>query len=133
MSDVQSQELTPFEPNTAELMLSDARKAAEALGKNSKLRAHYIKLTVMNNVLRAFVYLYKLEQKYTNAQEALLRMLCNVESRKNRIFLTSDKIILHDALVAYEEILHSCTDDQLKEVLQLVDARRSEGKWLVVK
>ena len=65
-------------------LLFDANAAVAGILKNSKLRIHYIKLVVMNDIMRAFVHLYKLDEKYDTAQADLLRVLTEVEARKDR-------------------------------------------------
>lgn len=119
-------------PDTAEI-LEDARLAIAAINKNSKLRAHFLKIVMMNNIMRAFVTKYQLDKSYTVAQQALLEVIVNVESRRDRCWFRSDKIILLDAYNSYYDLLVSATDDQLNEIMRMVDENRTEGKWLVYK
>lgn len=124
-------ELHNRQDNTAIEMVADARKAIDSIRKGSKLRMHYLTLVVMNNVFRAFVTMYELDPKYKLAQESLLKVLCDMEGRKNRVILRNEYILLDIAHDLYEEILISTEDHQLREMLLLVDAKRDEGKWLV--
>lgn len=119
-------------PDTAEI-LEDARLAIAAINKNSKLRAHFLKIVMMNNIMRAFVTKYQLDKSYTVTQQALLEVIIKVESRRDRCWFRSDKIILLDAYNAYYDLLVSATDDQLNEIMRMVDENRTEGKWLVYK
>lgn len=111
--------------------VDDVVIAIAGINKNSKLRAHYLKLVMMNNIMRAFVTIYDIDSKYKTSQEALLDTLKRVEARKNRLWLTSDKIAVEEAFINYKEILDSATEEQLKHVLEFVDYNRNEGRWLV--
>ena len=121
----------PLHPD-AQLILDDARKATLATCKNSKLRAHYLKLVMMNNIMRAFVTMYDLNTSYRYAQEALLNALCRVETRRDRAWFTSDKVALEEALFLYEELITAADEEQLREVMEYVEFNRDAGQWGVL-
>lgn len=121
---------TKEELRDAELMLASAKVAVDGVCKNSKLRNHYIHLAVMNNIMRAFVVHYELDS-YKAIQEQLLTILRRVEARKNRLWMTSEKIQLHTFFTAYCELLRSATEEQLCEILRFVEQNSHEGKWIV--
>ena len=114
-------------------MIQEVEGALEALKKGSKLRIHYLKLVMMNNIFRAFVELYTLDPKYKNAQILVLNALLDVEGRKNRKFLTGEFIALYEALDLYKDLMVSSDPQQLTEVLLYINAYRSEGKWGVLR
>ena len=99
-------------------------EAVKGITKNSRLRSHYLKLAMMANIMRAFVVAYELDPSYKLKQEALLATLYTVESRKNRQWLTSDKISVQEAYNAFVEIMESVTEEQLLEVMQYVDKHK---------
>lgn len=114
------------------MMLQDAKLAIAAIGKNSKLRAHYLKLVMMNNIMRAFVVIYDLEDRYDRVRSVLTETLCRVEARKDRAWFTSDKIALQQAFELYEELLLSSEEEQLHEIMQFVESNREGGRWAVL-
>lgn len=122
-----------IEPSDMQFVIDDLKVAIKGVNSNSKLRSHYLKLAMMNNVMRAFVTIYDLDPKYKASQEALLATLTRVEARKDRNWLSSDKIALELAFVDYQEIVMSSTEDQMIHVLEFVDFNRTEGRWLVTK
>lgn len=121
---------TKEEPHDVEMILANAKVAVDGVCKNSKLREHYIRLAIMNNIMRAFVVHYELDS-YKAIQEQLLLILRRVEERKNRIWLTSEKIQLHTFFTAYCELLRSATEEQLCEILRFVEQNSNAGKWIV--
>lgn len=116
----------------AQMMLQDVKLAIAAIGKNSKLRAHYLKLVMMNNIMRAFVVIYDLEDRYDRVRSVLTETLCRVEARKDRAWFTSDKIALQQAFELYEELLLSSEEEQLHEIMQFVESNREGGRWAVL-
>lgn len=119
-----------FGPQTSHCMIADGRKAHEAICKNSRLRSHYLTLVVLNNTMRAFVVNYDLDPRFTASQMAWHSTLVRVESRKDRTYLTSDKIAILEGLNTFQELLEVTTDEQLQEMLLYVDRHRSECKWV---
>jgi hypothetical protein len=117
----------------ASQMVEDAKKAYTALSKGSRLRKHYIALTVMNNVFRAFVTMYELEPEYVASQKAFLKVLLDSEARRNRFIFKPEFEIIAQALIHYESIIISATDEQLKEMLLLVEGLQDDCKYVVTR
>ncbi len=115
-------------PDT-KMILDDTKEAIKATQKNSKLRIHFLKLVMMNNIMRAFTTLYTLDAEYDQAQKALLKVLIDVEARKNRAWFTAEKALLDSTFVLYDILLGNATDEQLNEIVRFVDENRNEGKW----
>lgn len=114
-------------------MLQDAEHAIKSFKKGSKLRDHYLKLVVMNNVFRAFVVIYELPPEYKEAQEALLKVLRTVEARKNRAVFLNEHPVLDAAFDLYRVLLDSAESRELQEIVEFVDHQREAGRWLVSK
>ena len=114
-------------------LLFDANAAVTGILKNSKLRIHYIKLVVMNNIMRAFVALYKLDEKYKEAQKDLLDTLVRVESRKDRCWFNQDKQTLIKAHTCYCELMESISNKDLFELMQYVEANQNTGQHLIIR
>lgn len=114
-------------------LLFDANAAVTGILKNSKLRMHYIKLIVMNNIMRAFVHLYKLDEKYNTAQSDLLRVLTEVEARKDRSWFKQDKETLVKSHTLYCELMESISNEDLFELMQYVEANQHTGSRIVFK
>ena len=112
---------------------NELKKLFKAVQKGSKLRDHYIKLVVMNNIMRAFVVAYKMPAEFQASQEAFLETLVRVESRKNRAWLTSDLIVVQEALHAYETIIESSDEEMIAEMLEFVNYNREQGRWAIMK
>lgn len=117
-----------LEPDT-KLILDDTKNAIKAIQKNSKLRTHFLKLVMMNNIMRAFSTLYTLDTEYVQAQLALFKVLVDVESRKNRAWFTAEKALLDTTFVLFDILLGSATAEQLNEIVCFVDENRNAGKW----
>ena len=117
-----------LEPDT-KMILDETRGAIVAILKNSKPRIHYLRLVMMNNIMRAFLTLYTLEDEYEQAQKALLKTLIDVEARKNRAWFTADKAVLVSTFELFDILLGSATDEQLNEIVRFVDENREAGKW----
>ena len=120
-------------PQDIQNILEETRLSIDAIKKNSKLRMHYLRAIMMNNILRAFAVKYHLEEKYLNTQKALLDALLRVEARPGRQWLTNEKIALADAFNFFREILESSSSEQLIDILYFVDENRTQGKWVVYK
>lgn len=114
-------------------LLFDANTAVAGILKNSKLRMHYIKLVVMNNIMRAFVHLYKLDEKYTTAQKELLRVLTETEARKDRTWFKQDKETLVKSHTLYCELMESISNEDLFELMQFVEYSQNSGSYLVTR
>lgn len=114
-------------------LLFDANAAVTGILKNSKLRTHYIKLVVMNNIMRAFVHLYKLDEKYMTAQKELLRVLTEVEARKDRTWFKQDKETLVKSHTLYCELMESISNEDLFELMQFVEFSQNTGSYLVTR
>ena len=114
-------------------LIKRAKEAFKAVQKGSKLRDHYIKLVVMNNIMRAFVVAYKMPAEFQASQEAFLETLVRVENRKNRAWLTSDLIVVQEALHAYETIIESSDEEMIAEMLEFVNYNREQGRWAIMK
>lgn len=113
------------------MIYADAEESLAAIRKKSRLRIHYLRLVLMNNILRAFVTLYELDPIFKSRQEAMLDALKRVEQSRNRVFLTSDLIAIQEAITSYRDILDSCTKDQIDEVLFFIDKNKTECKWAI--
>ena len=87
-------------------LIKRAKEAFKAVQKGSKLRDHYIKLVVMNNIMRAFVVAYKMPAEFQASQEAL-----------------------H----AYETIIESSDEEMIAEMLEFVNYNREQGRWAIMK
>ena len=114
-------------------LLFDANSAVTGILKNSKLRTHYIKLVVMNNIMRAFVHLYKLDEKYMTAQKELLRVLTETEARKDRTWFKQDKETLVKSHTLYCELMESISNEDLFELMQFVEFSQNTGSYLVTR
>lgn len=114
-------------------LIQRAKEALTGVKKGSKLRDHYIKLVVMNNIMRAFVTVYDMPKDFKNRQEAFLETLVRVESRKNRAWLTSDLIAVQEALQAYETLIDSSSEEMIAEMLEFVNYNREQGRWAIMK
>ena len=114
-------------------LLFDANAAVTGILKNSKLRTHYIKLVVMNNIMRAFVHLYKLDEKYMTAQKELLRVLTETEARKDRTWFKQDKETLVKSHTLYCELMESISNEDLFELMQFVEFSQNTGSYLVTR
>ena len=114
-------------------LLFDANAAVTGILKNSKLRTHYIKLVVMNNIMRAFVHLYKLDEKYMTAQKELLRVLAEVEARKDRTWFKQDKETLVKSHTLYCELMESISNEDLFELMQFVEFSQNTDSYLVTR
>lgn len=112
-------------------MIQTARDSITAIKKNSKLRMHYLNMVHMNNTMRAFVHLYKLETHLEETQMLLLKTLIAVENRKNRAWFLADKAVLGKALEAYEALVTSATQEELTEVFEVKKRHHRDCKWLV--
>lgn len=118
-------------PVDTQMILDDTRASIKAIQKNSKLREHYLRLGMMNNIMRAFIYLYHLEGHYAEAQKAFLKALVDVEGRKNRAWFKAELALLDPTFVLFDELLGNATEAQLQEVIELVAYNRERGKWCV--
>lgn len=116
-----------------QLVLKDTREAVVGINKNSKLRMHYLRLVMMNNIMKAFVVLYEVDKEFIKKQEVLLETLKRVEQRKNRQWFTSDKIAVQVALESFVEIMESAQEDQFLEVMQTVETNKYTNSWIVYK
>ncbi len=116
-------------PPDTKMILEDTKEAIKAIQKNSKLRIHFLKLVMMNNIMRAFTTLYTLDVEYDKVQKALLKVLIDVEARKNRAWFTAEKALLDSTFVHFDILLGSATDEQLNEIVCFVDENRDAGKW----
>ena len=114
-------------------LIQRAKEALAGVKKGSKLRDHYIKLVVMNNIMRAFVTVYDMPKDFKNRQDALLEALIRVESRKNRMWFTSDLIVVQEALQAYETLIESSSEEMIAEMLDFVNYNREQGRWAIMK
>lgn len=114
-------------------LLFDANAAVTGILKNSKLKMHYIKLVVMNNIMRAFVHLYKLDEKYATAQKELFRVLTEVEARKDRTWFKQDKETLVKSHTLYCELMESISNEDLFELMQFVEFSQNTGSYLVTR
>lgn len=114
-------------------LLFDANAAVAGILKNSKLRMHYIKLVVMNNIMRAFVHLYKLDEKYITAQKELLRVLTETEVRKDRTWFKQDKETLVKSHTLYCELMESISNEELFELMQFVEQNQFSNDYIVTK
>lgn len=112
-------------------MISDAEHALRNFKKGSKLRDHYIKLVMMNNIFRAFVVAYELPPEYKVAQEGLLQALKDVEARKNRAVFLGDQQKLDKAFELYRNLVESSEPHELIDMVEFVDHQRDEGRWIV--
>ena len=112
-------------------MLEDAEHALKGFKKGSKLRDHYLKLVVMNNVFRAYVVAYELPPEYKEAQEGLLTVLRVVEGRRNRSVLLTDHAALNKAMEYYRILLDSSEPHELREMVEFVEHQRDAGRWIV--
>lgn len=114
-------------------LIDDARAAVRGVSKNSRLRSHYIELVKINNIMRVFVTQYKLDPSYKASQESLLDVLLKVEARKNRVWLTAEKIVLQDVLKAYEELISCSSQQDIIDVITFVEDNKNDSKWIVFK
>ena len=73
------------------------------------------------------------EDLIKRAQEAFLETLVRVENRKNRAWLTSDLIVVQEALHAYETIIESSDEEMIAEMLEFVNYNREQGRWAIMK
>lgn len=103
-------------------LLFDANAAVTGILKNSKLKMHYTKLAVMSNIILAFCILYKVEDKYKEAQKDLQDTLVRVQTRKDRIWFNQDKQILINAHTRYCELMEAVSNEDLFELMQYVEA-----------
>jgi hypothetical protein len=117
--------------NPAIEMLQDAEHALKGFKKGSKLRDHYLKLVVMNNVFRAYVVIYELPPEYKEAQEGLLKVLRTVEGRRNRAVFLNEHPLLDAAFDKYRTLLDSSEPHEITEILEFVDHQRDAGRWIV--
>lgn len=116
----------------AAVLLGDARSSIRAVSKNTRLRMPYIRLVLMNNIFRAFLTHYEFGPEFKAAQEAMLETLCRVEARKNRRWTAADIISVVEAMNYYEQIVISCTEHQITEILVFVEENQTKGKYLVM-
>lgn len=112
-------------------MLEDAAHAIKNFKKGSKLRDHYLKLVVMNNIFRAYVVAYDLPPEYKEAQESLLKVLRNVEGRSNRALFLNEHSVLDKAYESYKVLLDSSEPHEVIEMVEFVDNQREAGRWIV--
>lgn len=113
-------------------LITRAKEALAGVKKHSKLRDHYFKLVVMNHIMRAFVTVYEMPADFKAKQEAFLNTLARVESRKPRMWLTSDLICAQEAVLAYETLIESSSEEQIAEMLEFVNFNREEGRWAIL-
>lgn len=112
-------------------MLEDAKHAIKSFKKGSKLRDHYLKLVVMNNIFRAYVVAYDLPPEYKAAQEGLLKVLRDVEARRNRAVFLPEHKVLDNAYEHYQTLLDSSEPHEVREMVEFVDHQRDAGRWIV--
>lgn len=113
------------------LLIEETRLAVQGINKNSRLRIHYIKLMVMNNIMRAFITHYEVDNDFVSGQLALLETLKRVESSKARTWFTADKICLQQAFTLFCGVMESVDNQQLLEIMQYVESNSGDAKWLV--
>lgn len=116
---------------TPQELIDSAFKSMTAVKMGSKLRSHYLELVRMNNIFRAINTLYKVDDAFVQSQKDLLKILLDVESRKNRAWFTVEVIRLFDILEDYRAIVSTFGPDQLNEVLQYVADNSKTNAWLV--
>lgn len=116
---------------TPSSLVDSAFKSITAVKMGSKLRSHYLELVRMNNIFRAINTLYKVDDTFVQSQKDLLKILLDVESRKNRAWFTVEVIRLFDILEDYRAIVSTFEPDQLNEVLQYVADNSKTNAWLV--
>lgn len=119
--------------SSAAKILTDTETAIKAVCKNSKLRNHFIRLVLMNNIFKAFIVLFSLDDSYSEQQHALLKVLIRVEQRRDRQWLTVDKIILNQAFSMFITLLSSATEEQLSEVIGFIENNNMSSQWLVTR
>ena len=112
-------------------IINDALNAAKALKSRSKLRSHYIALVDVNNLFRAFVVVYELDNSYTEIQEKLLKVLTNIEARKNRAIFTNEHFIILEAIEKFKDILLSCDEDQFMQAVEIVKTYNDQAKFVI--
>ncbi len=124
---------SPPEPRVAGELLVEVKHSAKALKSNSKIRGHYLNMVTMCNLLRAFIVNYELDPKYTEVQKALLKTLCDVESRKNRVYFTNDHAVIAAAIEVYETILESAENADINEMFAFIEKNEEQSKWVLYK
>lgn len=115
----------------SKLLVEDMRTAVQGINKNSRLRMHYIKLAMMNNIMRAFMHFYEVDKEFESGQLVLLDTLKRVESRKERNWFTADKIALQEAFTLFTAVMESVDNGQLLEIMQFIDSNSTSSKWLI--
>lgn len=114
-----------------EEIISIIRTSVKAIEKGSKLRKHMLNMVSMNNIMRAFIYNYELDEEYIGAQEKLLKVIVTVEGRKDRKFFLNDIEILKEVVEKYDTLLYSATDEQVSEIAEFVKNNEGECKYIV--
>lgn len=113
------------------LLIEETKLAVQGINKNSRLRIHYIKLVMMNNIMRAFITHYDIQKDFVSGQLALLETLKRVESSKTRSWSTADKICLQQAFTLFCSVMEAVDNEQLLEIMQYVESNANSGKWLI--
>ncbi len=114
-------------------LINTAKESAKALSKKSKLRVHYLNMVFVNNVIRAFVIKFILDNSIKEKQLELLKTLCDIESRKNRDIFKNDIKVIDESVILYEDLLYSADEEQIFDIINFVNANNGEGSWIVTK
>ena len=112
-------------------IVKDVRASVQAIEKGSKLRKHMLNMVSMNNIMRAFIYSYEMDVDCKTIQEKLLQTILTVEARKDRKFLIADVNVLKEAVVKYDVLLFSATEEQVSEIALFVKNNSGDCKYVV--
>ena len=108
-----------------------ANLAARAVRAGTKLRKHYLNLTVANNIFLAIYVHYDLEAEYGATQKMFLKALIDVEARKNRQWFTVDLNAVDLGVSAFTDLVQSLTDEQFEEIEKFISELALDSKYLV--
>ena len=129
MSD-QSDEVNLKVKNEEKIFLLTCSNSVTSLEKGSRLRQHYLNLVRLNNMFRAFLANYELNE-FEKDQKDLLKSLIDIESRKNRFISKEDFTAIKKALVTFDNILESAEPKDVAFVIDFVKNNDRTSRYVV--
>ena len=112
------------------IFLLTCNNSVTSLEKGSRLRQHYLNLVRLNNIFRAFLANYELNE-FEKDQKDLLKSLIDIESRKNRFISKEDFTAIKKALVTFDSILESAEPKDVAFVVDFVKNNDRTSRYVV--
>lgn len=114
-----------------DLIIAHYKVALDALKKGSKIRSNYLSLVEMNNIYRAFVHNYNLDKEFKDVQASLLKVLLDIEARKNRAIFKNEFPILENGIEKFKILVESVDCNEFENLLQFVKDNSHTSKWII--